>query len=61
MIEYEEFKDLTRLEDKNNPFCVKFMYPTGETFYIEPVFYTQLHGFRDHQLGISTGDSGISP
>ena len=48
MIEYEEFKHLTRLEDKNNPFCAKFMYPTGETFYIEPVFYTQLHGFRDH-------------
>ena len=48
MIEYEEFANLTRLEDKNNPFCAKFMYPSGETFYIEPVFLTQLHGFRDH-------------
>ena len=48
MIEYEEFANLTRLEDKNNPFCAKFMYPSGETFYIEPVFLTQLHGFKDH-------------
>ena len=48
MIEYEEFKNLTRLEDKENPFCAKFMYETGETFYMEPVFLTQLHGFRDH-------------
>lgn len=48
MIEYEEFQNLQRLEDKNNPFSAKFMYPNGETFYIEPVFLTQLHGFRDH-------------
>ena len=48
MIEYEEFAHLTRLEDKNNPFCAKFAYESGETFYIEPVFLTQLHGFRDH-------------
>ena len=48
MIDYEEFKDLKRLEDKDNPFSAKFMYETGETFYMEPVFLTQLHGFRDH-------------
>ena len=35
-------------EDEKNPFCAKFIYPTGETFYIEPVFLTQLRGFRDH-------------
>jgi len=48
MIEYEEFQHLVREEDKHNPFCAKFSYPKGETFYIEPVFLTQLHGFRDH-------------
>lgn len=48
MINYEEFKNLQQIEDKNNPFCAMFTYPTGETFYIEPVFLTQLHGFRDH-------------
>lgn len=48
MIEYEEFQNLKRVEDKHNPFCAKFEYPEGETFYIEPVFLTQLHGFRDH-------------
>ena len=48
MREYEEFKHLKRLEDKNNPFCALFQYESGETFYLEPVFCTQLMGFKDH-------------
>ena len=48
MIEYEEFNQYKRLEDKNNPFSALFQLDTGERFYIEPVFLTQLHGFRDH-------------
>ena len=48
MIEYEEFAKYKRLEDKKNPFCALFELETGETFYIEPVFLTHLHGFKDH-------------
>lgn len=44
---YEEFKHLTVIEDKNNPFCTLFELPDGERFYLEPAFYTQLIGFRD--------------
>ena len=45
---YPEFSHLQQLEDKNNPFSSLFVYPTGERFYIEPVFYTMLRGFKDH-------------
>ena len=48
MRDYEEFKHLKRLEDKNNPFCALYEYESGESFYLEPVFYTQLMGFKDH-------------
>ena len=48
MRDYEEWKYLKKSEDPNNPFCAIYSYPTGETFYLEPVFYTQLMGFKDH-------------
>ena len=48
MKEYEEFKHLTKKEDANNPFCALYFYESGESFYIEPVFYTQLMGFKDY-------------
>ena len=48
MKEYEEWKHLKREVDSNNPFSALFSYPDGETFYLEPVFYTQLMGFKDH-------------
>jgi len=48
MIDYEEFSKYKRLEDKKNPFSALFELDSGESFYIEPVFLTQLHGFRDH-------------
>lgn len=48
MKEYEEFKHLKMLEDKNNPFCTLYEYESGESFYLEPVFYTQLMGFKDY-------------
>ena len=48
MREYEEWKELKRETDPNNPFCALFYYPSGECFYLEPVFYTQLMGFKDH-------------
>ena len=45
---YPEFNHLKQLKDNHNPFSALFVYPTGERFYIEPVFYTQLQGFKDH-------------
>ena len=48
MRDYEEFKDLRKEEDKNNPFSVLYFLESGESFYLEPVFYTQLMGFKDH-------------
>ncbi|MCD8203824.1 MAG: hypothetical protein LUB56_01700 [Coprobacillus sp.] len=44
---YEEFKHFNVLEDKNNPFCTLYELPSGERFYIEPAFYTQLMGFKE--------------
>ena len=48
MKNYPEFAHLKILEDKNNPFCTLYAYESGECFYLEPVFYTQLMGFKDH-------------
>ena len=48
MKDYEEWKHLNKSVDPNNPFSALYSYPDGETFYIEPVFYTQLMGFKDH-------------
>ena len=48
MKDYPEFAHLRQEEDKNNPFCALYFYKSGESFYIEPVFYTQLMGFKDH-------------
>ena len=48
MRDYEEFKDLRKEEDKSNPFSVLYFLESGESFYLEPVFYTQLMGFKDH-------------
>ena len=48
MKDYLEFKDLIKKEDPNNPFCALYYLSDDESFYIEPVFYTQLMGFKDH-------------
>ena len=44
----EEFKKFKQIKDKENPFSFYFKLVTGEEFYIEPVFYTMLRGFKDH-------------
>ena len=44
---YEEFKAYKLVEDKNNPFCNHYVMDTGEEFYVEPVFYTMLKGFKE--------------
>lgn len=49
MKQYEEFKHLKQLEDKNNPFCSLYETESGARFYIEPAFYTQLLGFKEQR------------
>ena len=44
---YEEFKNYKEIKDINNPFCAHYLLDSGESFYIEPVFYTQLQGFKE--------------
>ena len=48
MKDYPEFAQFNKKHDSNNPFCALYVLETGESFYIEPVFYTQLMGFKDH-------------
>ena len=48
MKDYPEFAHLEKKVDAHNPFCALYAYPSGESFYLEPVFYTQLMGFKDH-------------
>ena len=43
----EEFKDLRQEKDNNNPFSNLFFLDSGESFYVEPVFYTQMRGFKE--------------
>jgi len=45
---YEEFKQYKHIEDKENPFCDCYQLDSGETFYVEPAFMTQMHGFKEH-------------
>ena len=44
---YEEFKNYKLEMDPNNPFCNRYVLDNGEIFYVEPVFYTQLKGFKE--------------
>lgn len=44
---YEEFIRFNQVVDSNNPFCNLYYLDSGESFYIEPVFYTQLKGFKE--------------
>ena len=48
MKEYPEFKHLKKEIDQDNPFSSLYYLESGESFYLEPVFYTQLMGFKDH-------------
>ncbi len=43
---YEEWNHLETRIDKNNPFTPLYIYPSGESFYVEPAFYTQLTYFK---------------
>lgn len=47
---YEEFEHLKVIEDSSNPFSTLYEYEDGSRFYIEPAFYRQLQGFKEHRL-----------
>lgn len=44
---YEEFQNLRLIKDEKNPFCALYVLDTGESFYLEPAFYTQMQGFKE--------------
>lgn len=47
-MKHPEFEHLKQIEDNNNPFSALYQFDSGESFYVEPVFYTMLQGFKDH-------------
>lgn len=43
----KEFEHLKEAIDKENPFIPHYILEDGSDFYIEPIFYTQLQGFKE--------------
>ena len=43
----EEFKHLKEVVDPEYPFIPHYVLDDGSDFYIDPIFYTQLHGFKE--------------
>ena len=44
---YEEFKEFKLEKDVENPFTYHFVIDETADFYVEPVVFTQLHGFKE--------------
>ena len=44
---YEEFKQFKQVKDDKNPFTPHFVIDEERDFYVEPVVFTQLHGFQE--------------
>ncbi len=44
---YEEFKEFKLEKDNENPFSYHFVIDENTDFYLEPVVFTQLHGFQE--------------
>ena len=47
-MEYELFSKIKRIEDKKNKFCGHYVLDDGSEFIIEPNYYTQLLGMKEH-------------
>ncbi len=41
-MKYDEWSNLEEVIDKDNPLVPMLVYSTGESFFVEPAFYTQL-------------------
>lgn len=48
MKKYPEWEHLEEIEDVNNPYSKKYIYPDGDVFYIEPIYYYKLKSFESH-------------
>ena len=44
---YPEFIDYKEIKDEKNPFATVYQIDDNTTFYIEPIFYTHLKGFKE--------------
>ena len=44
---YEEFKEFKLVKDEENPFSYHFVIDENTDFYLEPVVFTQLNGFKE--------------
>ena len=44
---YEDFKDYKLEKDPSNPFTPHFIIDDEHDFYVEPVVFTQLNGFKE--------------
>ena len=44
---YEDFKEFKLDKDSANPFTPHFVIDEGTDFYVEPVVFTQLSGFKE--------------
>ena len=42
-----EFSSYKQIQDPKNPFASVYELDDGTTFYIEPIFYTHLQGFKE--------------
>lgn len=51
MEHYIEWKNLKFEVEKDNPFSSKFIYPNGDVFYVEPIFYYKLKSINEHHNG----------
>ena len=46
-MKYEEFSQFELVKDESNPFTPHFIIDENTDFYVEPVVFTQLHGFQE--------------
>ena len=44
---YEDFKEFKLVKDNKNPFTPHFVIDEDDDFYVEPVVFTQLQGFKE--------------
>ena len=66
MKKYPEWEHLEEIEDVNNPYSKKYIYPDGDVFYIEPIYYYKLKSFEksaeeiSRNVGLPSGDVAYS-
>ena len=46
-----EFSSYKTIKDEKNPFASVYQLDDGAIFYIEPIFYTHLQGFKESAAG----------